>query len=238
VAISAGICSLELKGMFENAKKPFIPYLPLAFIFFLLLAFYIGRYDFLVFLLFASFPILFFFTLLQDSSLAHAVEATANTLFSILYLSLCMGYLIQIRELDKSGFFIFFVLAVTWSGDTFAFYTGKSLGKHLLAPGISPKKTIEGAIGGLAGSLAAGLLMRYFLIPGLSLSHCITASILCGVFGQLGDLVESMIKRGLGVKDSGSILPGHGGFLDRIDGVLFSGPVFYFYLSAVWPQPK
>ncbi|MBI5186735.1 MAG: phosphatidate cytidylyltransferase [Nitrospinae bacterium] len=228
-AVSAGICSIELKGMFEHAGKPFTPLLPLAFILFLLASFYLGRYDLLAFILFALFPVLFFSAFPRNFSLAYAVEAAANTLFCILYLSLCMGYLVLIRALDDHGFFVFFVLAVTWSGDTFAFYIGKSFGKHLLAPGISPKKTIEGAIGGLAGSLIAGLLMRLFFIPALPLIHCLAVSLLCGAFGQLGDLVESIIKRGLGVKDSGSSIPGHGGFLDRIDGVLFSGPVFYFY---------
>ncbi len=129
------------------------------------------------------------------------------------------------------GIWIFFLLAVTFANDTGAFYCGRFLGKHKLYESISPNKTWEGAIGGLICSIFMGLLFLFFLRL-YPIGPSIIALILgLAIMGQVGDLSESMLKRNHGIKDSGTILPGHGGILDRIDSILFSIPVLYFFLN-------
>jgi phosphatidate cytidylyltransferase len=153
----------------------------------------------------------------------------ANTILGILYVSLLMSYMILIRGSEYQGReLIFFILIATWMGDTSAYYGGKGLGKHKLAPLISPNKTIEGAVTGLIGSISGAVIAKIWFLD-LDISHTIISGILIAVFGQLGDLGESFIKRNLQVKDSGGIIPGHGGMLDRVDSLLFSSPVFYYY---------
>jgi phosphatidate cytidylyltransferase len=119
---------------------------------------------------------------------------------------------------------------VVWFGDTGAYYIGRALGKNPLAPLISPKKTIEGALGGLLGNVLAAVLGKQILLPDAPLLQLLVLALLLGVVSQIGDLSESALKRGAGVKDSSNLLPGHGGMLDRIDGVLFASPVMFGYL--------
>lgn len=133
------------------------------------------------------------------------------------------------------GVWIFFLLAVIFANDTGAFYCGRLLGKHRLYESISPKKTWEGAIGGLFGSIIIAFLFLRILNPHPINLRIIALVLVLSVMGQIGDLSESMLKRNHGVKDSGKILPGHGGILDRIDSLLFSIPVLYLFL--VWSMP-
>jgi phosphatidate cytidylyltransferase len=126
------------------------------------------------------------------------------------------------------------LLLVTWGGDTFALVAGKKIGKRPLAPALSPNKTKEGALAGFLAGIGIAVAIQYFLFTDLSLRHVITASILLGIFGQLGDLAESMVKRAAGVKDSSHLIPGHGGVLDRMDSLLFSFPVLYGYLLFIY----
>jgi phosphatidate cytidylyltransferase len=133
--------------------------------------------------------------------------------------------------LPNGSYWIFFLLIVTFANDTGAFYFGKSMGRHKLYEAVSPNKTWEGAIGGLLSSLIiAFIFLRIFQLHKLSIYIFILVLIM-SIASQLGDLCESMIKRIQGIKDSGNLLPGHGGMLDRIDGLLFSIPVLYFYLN-------
>jgi phosphatidate cytidylyltransferase len=129
---------------------------------------------------------------------------------------------------------IFLMLAVIWAGDTFALIVGKALGKHLFAPALSPKKTWEGAVAGLLGGVAVAAVIRYFFLPDLPTAHVIAVSFLLCIFGQLGDLAESMLKRAAAIKDSSNLIPGHGGVLDRMDSLLFAIPVLYFYLLRLY----
>ena len=122
------------------------------------------------------------------------------------------------------------VMAIVWIADTAAFFAGRQFGRHKLAPAISPGKTWEGFAGGLAGSLGASLLVRHFFLPEQSLLWTGLIVLLLGCLGAAGDLSESVIKRAFGVKDSGSLLPGHGGLLDRIDSLLLTAPVLYYLL--------
>jgi len=139
--------------------------------------------------------------------------------------------LLMLIDMRPSGnLWIFFLLTVVFAGDTFAYYVGKGFGKRKLNERISPGKTWAGAIGGAAGSLIGGILfIRIFPIHPLNLSAVILTLVLAAA-GQVGDLAESLLKRSHGIKDSGAILPGHGGLLDRIDALIFAIPILYGYL--------
>ncbi len=122
------------------------------------------------------------------------------------------------------------VLIIIWTGDTIALAVGKTLGRNSFAPVLSPKKTQEGAMAGLLAGLGIAVLVQHFLFTDLPFHQVLVASVLLGIFGQLGDLAESMLKRAAEVKDSSHLIPGHGGVLDRMDSLLFAFPVLYFYL--------
>lgn len=151
----------------------------------------------------------------------------------ILYIALSFTFIGAVRTLSSWEYWVFIMLAATFLNDTGAYLVGHWLGKHKLAPQLSPKKTVEGLFGGWVFSLIAGFLVHTFsgayFIPYI---HTFILSTLIALVGPLGDLSESLIKRGLGMKDSGNLIPGHGGILDRVDSLLFTAPVVYFY--AVW----
>jgi len=126
-----------------------------------------------------------------------------------------------------------FLAVVTWASDSAAYYAGTLWGKHPLMPSISPKKTYEGLLGGLMGAIAAAVLAQIWFASELSWTDAVVLGILLTLTGLAGDLFESAIKRRAGVKDSGGILPGHGGMLDRIDSLLFTAPTFYYYVAYV-----
>ena len=181
----------------------------------------------------ASVIILFIIRIFEGNTSDNTFSYVSNTIFGIVYVSFLMSYLGVIRASGDNGReLIFFVLLITWMGDTTAYYGGKGFGKHKLAPAISPKKTVEGAIIGLIGSIVGAIIAKSWFLD-ISILNAIAAGILIGVFGQFGDLSESIIKRNLQVKDSGGIIPGHGGILDRVDSLLFSAPVFYYYYSYI-----
>ncbi len=128
---------------------------------------------------------------------------------------------------------LFFLLGSLWLGDTAAMFFGSNFGKHKLAPSVSPHKTIEGFIGGFIGVFLVAALFKAVWLKDVDVVHFLILSVLIGLFGQLGDLAESLWKRSLGIKDSSSIIPGHGGVLDRFDSLLFASPVVYFYLKYI-----
>ncbi len=167
----------------------------------------------------------------RSSDLKEVFLNTAVRTFGIAYVVLPLSYLVLLRNMESGGMWILFMLSVIWANDTFAMYAGKALGKHKLSPLVSPGKTVEGAIGGLAGGcIAAGLFNSYFSM-GMGALEALTVSFVLGVIGISGDLFESVLKRAAGVKDSGAIVPGHGGVLDRIDSLIFPIPVLYYYLT-------
>jgi phosphatidate cytidylyltransferase len=147
-------------------------------------------------------------------------------LSSIVYCSVTLGFLILIPRP-----WILLLFAIIWIGDAAAYYGGRALGRHLLAPAVSPKKTVEGAIAGLLGSVLAGGIGGVWLLHEPAVRIIIISAVTAAV-GQIGDLAESVLKRSAGVKDSSSILPGHGGILDRLDSLFFATPVFYWILNA------
>lgn len=130
---------------------------------------------------------------------------------------------------------LLFAMALSWAGDTAALYVGRPFGKHKMAPRVSPAKSWEGAAGSVAGSMLFGGVYAHYLIPQVQLTGALALAAAGNVAGQLGDLCESALKRGAGVKDSGTLLPGHGGWLDRIDSSLFSVPVVYALLKFLEP---
>lgn len=161
-----------------------------------------------------------------SGSTEAAIGRASIGLGSIVYCGLTLGFLILLpREL------ILLLFAIVWAGDSAAYYAGKSLGRHLLAPRISPKKTWEGGIAGLAGSILAGIIGGVFFLSEPWLNLAVISGIVA-IAGQIGDLAESALKRSAGVKDSSSILPGHGGILDRLDSLFFAVPVFYWFFNT------
>ncbi len=149
-------------------------------------------------------------------------------LVGLLVIALLLSHVIWLRELEHGRTWIFYLCAVVFAGDTCALYGGKFFGRHRLAPRISPKKTIEGALTGLLGSCLAGVMTARIGIPGFELKMFALLSVVLGIAGQVGDLWESAVKRQAQVKDSGGLLPGHGGFFDRVDSMLFSTPLLYY----------
>ncbi len=157
-------------------------------------------------------------------------ERLAFLILGLLYVGLLPSFLIKIRAQTFGREAVLLVYFSVFMCDTMAYLVGKSCGRHALWPRISPKKTWEGAIGGLLGALAAALISRFLFVDFLSPVEALGFGLIAGLFAQLGDLVESHWKREAGVKDSSNILPGHGGILDRFDGLHFIAPVLFIYL--------
>ncbi len=158
-------------------------------------------------------------------------DTIARQTLGIMYIPLPLSLLLFVRNVEHGALWVFWLLIVSFMNDTGAFYTGTFFGKRKLAPRISPKKTLEGSAGGITASMTAGLIFSliFFGSPGLAL-WTLPCSFFIALAGQMGDLFESALKRASSIKDSGRILPGHGGMLDRIDGLLFAIPVLYAYL--------
>lgn len=162
----------------------------------------------------------------EESFLQHFRELKF-AVFGIVYLVFLPLFLVRIRESADGVHWTLLFLLIVWAGDTMAYFIGKKYGKRKLYPEISPKKTVEGAYGGLAGGVLVSLVYKLLFFRQMGWAAVCIAPVLVGAFEQVGDLCESFLKRAYRVKDSGSILPGHGGILDRFDGVVFALPVMY-----------
>ena len=159
-----------------------------------------------------------------------------NTIFGLFYVTFLPSLFNLIRILPDGLHWVFLFLFIIWGGDTGAYFVGVKCGRHKIYPHISPKKSVEGALGGLIiGILIALVYRQYFNMP-VSTKNIIALAIVIGTVAQIGDFFESMFKRAFDKKDSGSLLPGHGGFLDRFDGVVFALPVMYAYLVVIFPR--
>lgn len=211
----------------------------------------------------SSFVGIFLLLALVALSVQMFRRASDNPLFDVsaslagvLYVSLCMATLIGIRQMPTIGllpsfgasmvfvsgesvrseygtFLVFAILASIWICDSAAYYAGRAFGRHKLFERVSPKKTWEGSIAGALAAVGTMLGMRMWLLPFLSIGDAIALGIIAGVFGQLGDLAESHLKRAAGVKDSSHLIPGHGGVFDRFDSLLFVSPLVYLYLNGM-----
>jgi phosphatidate cytidylyltransferase len=159
-----------------------------------------------------------------------ATEPAANTLLAVLYVGWLLGYGILLHQTSPRGDeLVLFVVGVTWVGETMAYVVGSTLGRHRLAPVVSPRKTVEGAVAQVVASVLTGFALGLWLLPGCGTGTAVAGGALLGVVGQVGDLTESVIKRSVGTKDTGGIIPGHGGVLDRIDSLLFNLPAYYYF---------
>ncbi len=175
--------------------------------------------------------------LFRFGDIATVANRAAFTITGIVYVGLTTTTLALCKRDfgDDGADVVALILLIAWVGDTGAYFAGRFLGNAKLYPAVSPKKTWAGAWGGLAGSTAAVVVMKLVFLEELSWLDVALIAIPGGILGQLGDLFESLLKRAVGVKDSGSLLPGHGGMLDRIDAVLFIGPYVYLYLLVFQP---
>ncbi len=162
--------------------------------------------------------------------LSQAFKVTSACLVGLFYVGLFPGLTIALLGLEQGLTVFFGLLGIVFAGDTFAYFFGRFFGKNKLLEAVSPKKTIEGSLGGLVGSAIIGFCLAHFFLTELPAPQLILIAVVSGAFGQVGDLFESLLKRLADVKDSGRIMPGHGGFLDRLDGVLFAAPVYYVLL--------
>ncbi len=176
--------------------------------------------------------ILFAVRFLRGEELAGALPWVSERLLGVVYIAVPLSYLIVLRETPLGPWWILFVFIVIWANDTFAYYVGRALGRKKLCPKVSPGKTVEGAAGGLLGGVLAAVIFVKFAELGMAPAVIVACALLLGALGIAGDLVESVLKRGAGVKDSGSIIPGHGGVLDRLDSTLFAVPAMYY--CVIW----
>ena len=164
-----------------------------------------------------------------------STEPVANTLTAVLYVGWLLGYGILLHHTSPLGDqLVLFLVGVTWVGETVAYLVGSTLGRHKLAAVISPRKTVEGAVAQVAASVLTAAGLGAWLLPACGAGVTLLAGALLGVVGQVGDLAESVIKRSVGAKDTGGLIPGHGGVLDRIDSLLFNLPAFYYF--AQWTR--
>ena len=167
-----------------------------------------------------------------------AIESSARRLaldsLGLLYVGVTFPYVYVLRDRPDGGFWVITLMAIAFGADTGGYFVGRFLGRHKLYPLLSPKKTIEGALGGIAAGVGAAFIARTWL-PGLAFLSpldCVVLGMGGASLGILGDLLESLLKRAHGAKDSGTLIPGHGGILDRVDGLMFAAPFAYFYLEA------
>jgi phosphatidate cytidylyltransferase len=166
---------------------------------------------------------------LRSPDLAGALSYAGALLLGVAYVFGSFRCCIELRAINV--YWLFFALSLNWVGDIAALYVGRLIGRHKLAPHVSPAKSWEGSIGSAAASVVYGVFYFHWLLPSVPLAEGLGLTVIANVAGQFGDLCESALKRGAGVKDSGTLLPGHGGWLDRVDSSLFALPVVYFVVS-------
>jgi phosphatidate cytidylyltransferase len=170
--------------------------------------------------------------MLRGAPFENMIASVGATVLGVMYVAFLGGHLVAVRmgfEQQRAAHLLSFFFLVIMGSDTGAYYTGRALGRHKLAPKISPGKTLEGALGGMAASLLMAAVAHYWFFPELSLKVALPLAALMNVLGVLGDLTESALKRGAGAKDAAQFLPGHGGLLDRLDSLLFNAPVIYYF---------
>jgi len=168
--------------------------------------------------------------LVISQNLPSTISSMSILLFGILYIGFLFPHVSLIRNMAEGRVWVLLLIVTVWAGDIFAFLSGSLFGKHKLYPKISPNKTYEGLGGAIAGSILVALVYSHFFIPRMDVALCALLAIGLTVLGQLGDFTESMLKRSAQVKDSGSLIPGHGGMLDRMDSFLFSAPCLHYFL--------
>ncbi|MEN6373665.1 MAG: phosphatidate cytidylyltransferase [Smithella sp.] len=215
IVLGKGFLKEKVEGIFFAVIIPFVMFL--------------GGSQFVVPVLAFCIILTFILFLASVKETLFDVMTVAKVVLGVMYIPFLLSYFILLRSSDKGVLWILFVLVLAFAGDITALYIGKYFGRHKLSPIISPGKTVEGTIGLILGSTAACLIFSYYSFPGVSLLKIGILAFTGSVIGQLGDLSESAIKRNYGLKDASSLLPGHGGLLDRLDCILFIVPFVYYY---------
>ncbi len=169
--------------------------------------------------------------LLRIDDIGETAREVALAVLGLAYIPLMLMHLVMLRQTPYGIQWLMVLMLIVMSNDSLAYYSGRALGRHRLYPLVSPNKSIEGALGGILGSILGTLLARSTFFPQLSLADALLTALFIGILGQTGDLFESLLKRSFGVKDSGTIFPGHGGVLDRMDSIIFAAPATYYYAS-------
>jgi phosphatidate cytidylyltransferase len=201
-------------------------------------AFFFGKSDAVVAVLIVIVVVLLTVELTRKDA-GSAISNVGGTFLGVFYLGLSGGALLLIREgagrlsYSESGRVMMLLFMLLWAMDTVAYFVGRPFGRHKLFPRVSPKKSVEGAIGGLMGALLVAVIGAHTFTAFLPMAHHIALGAIVGIGGQVGDLTESLLKRDAGVKDSSTLLPGHGGILDRFDSLFFAGPLAYLYLKIM-----
>ncbi len=170
------------------------------------------------------------FFMADSEDLSSTISKMGIALLGILFIGFLLAYVSLIRNMPHGRIWVLFLIITVWAGDIFALLSGTFFGNHKLYPKISPNKTFEGLAGAIVGSILVALVFSWFFIPNLGTGRCALLAIGLAIFGQLGDFTESMLKRSAQVKDSGTLFPGHGGMLDRLDSFLFSAPFLHYSL--------
>ncbi len=194
---------------------------------------YQNRFELIPGMLVLNLIIIGFFSLFCFKNNILAPVKVAKQVLGIIYIPLTLSFLVLIRNDINGTGWIFFIFLVITAGDTGALYVGTFLGRNKICPWVSPNKTIEGSVGGLCANILMGLICGIAFLPDLGWLIWVFFSLTIGITGQVGDLFESEFKRAAGVKDSGRFLPGHGGFLDRMDALLFAAPIIYFFKTIL-----
>jgi phosphatidate cytidylyltransferase len=237
IGLIGTICIYEYFGLIRNMGIKAQPLFGYAAFWILLIAFRQNRFPLLVPLMLVVLGIFLSAMWRYHLPIRERALALMAELLGIFYFSLFLYPAISIRYDfgDAAGMhWTFILLATIWANDSAALAVGKTMGKTRFAALLSPKKTNEGALGGLLAGVIAAVVLQRFLFTELPLIHTIIVSVLVGIFGQLGDLAESMLKRAAETKDSSHLIPGHGGVLDRMDSLLFAFPVLYCYLTFIY----
>ena len=240
VLIVIGLSLREYFHLLQHVPIPVCPYVPWLAAFALAMTAYLSDGDarWLSLTLFLSMVVLTLSVMLTASQTAHFLPMLVYSVFGVFFIAWTLSHLILLRGLPAGQWYMLFLCAVVWVGDSAAMYIGKSLGQHKMAPAISPGKTWEGAVGGVVGSVGTAMLSAGFWLPHLLLWQCVVLGLCIALAAQLSDLGESMLKRYAGVKDSSGLIPGHGGILDRIDSLLFATPTLVYALYVLLPVPS
>ncbi|NOX35726.1 MAG: phosphatidate cytidylyltransferase [Deltaproteobacteria bacterium] len=238
VSVAAILAMREyLRIIFQNDEKPvsqIIKVISYTISMALIIGSCLGSWEILFLILAMNLMALSVFVLARFSENPGIFDIIAKQVLGIIYIPVSLSLLVFIKELDGGTLWIVWLFIVIFANDTGAFYFGTFFGKRPLSPNISPNKTIEGSLGGIAASMVAAFIFCQIFFNDLSLSFLIIpGAFMLAIAGQIGDLFESAMKRVSSIKDSGRILPGHGGILDRIDGLLLAIPVLYVYLVFV-----
>ena len=229
VGITSGLSLWEFLVFGEKKGYPVQKVVSLVLFALLLSAFILPQVsvEVAVFAILLVIPAVYVFS---KGSLEAALPGSAVCVLATLYIGMLSGALLRLRlDFEVGWKLIFFLLLVVWAGDAGAYYVGKTFGKHRLSPRVSPKKTIEGGAGGVVTALLAAAIVTLTFFREFPLLHALIAAAILSVAGVVGDLAESLWKRSADVKDSGTLIPGHGGFLDRLDSIFFTAPILYAY---------